>query len=254
MSNTYFASDFHLGIEASKSSKERELLICNWLDEIAPLANRIYLLGDMFDFWFEYRHAVPKGFVRLLGKLGEMTDSGIQIQVFTGNHDLWMWNYFKDELGIQVHHHSIIEVINGKKFFLAHGDGLGPDDYSYKRMKKLFTHPFSKALYRFLHPDIGIPLANYFSGRSRNTQQTVKKYLGHDKEWLIQYVERKSKEIDIDYFVFGHRHLPIDYTLSNQNSRYINLGDWLVHQSYAIFDGEEMKLCFYKNDETTIYH
>jgi UDP-2,3-diacylglucosamine hydrolase len=211
-------------------------------------------MGDLFDFWFEYQYAVPKGFVRLIGTMAELSDAGVKLQVFTGNHDLWMRDYFKDEMNIDIHYSSSIQVFNDKKFFLAHGDGLGPGDYSYKRMKKVFTHPFSKFLYRWLHPDIGIPLANYFSGKSRMAQLNIKEYLGREKEWLIQYAEKKSQEVDADYFIFGHRHIPIDYTLKNNRSRYINLGDWLYHQSYAVLENQNLELKFYQNEKGLVFH
>lgn len=253
MKKIYFASDFHLGVDARLSSLDREKLICQWLDEISVDASQIWLMGDLFDFWFEYRQAVPKGFLRLISRLVNIKEKGIDIQIFTGNHDLWMNDYFTKELGIPVHHDRVQIEILGKKFFLAHGDGLGPADTGYKRMKKVFTHPVSKFLYRWLHPDLGIPLANFFSGRSRNAQLMLKEFLGQDKEWLIQYVEKKSQIEEVDYFIFGHRHLPIDYRLKNGKSRYINLGDWLIHQSYAEFNGHELKLCFYHNDKGKVY-
>lgn len=254
MRKVYFASDFHLGIDAKLDSKNREKQICSWLHSIGTEATDILLMGDLFDFWFEYQYAVPKGFVRLIGTMAELSDAGVKLQVFTGNHDLWMRDYFKDEMNIDIHYSSSIQVFNDKKFFLAHGDGLGPGDYSYKRMKKVFTHPFSKFLYRWLHPDIGIPLANYFSGKSRMAQLNIKEYLGREKEWLIQYAEKKSQEVDADYFIFGHRHIPIDYILKNNRSRYINLGDWLYHQSYAVLENQNLELKFYQNEKGLVFH
>ncbi len=253
MSRIYFASDFHLGVDAKLSSIEREKLICQWLDEVSIDASQIWIVGDLFDFWFEYNRAVPKGFLKLFSKLIILKEKGIDIQIFTGNHDLWMHDYFTKELGIPVHKDRIQVELIGKKFFIAHGDGLGPGDTGYKIMKKIFTNAFSKFLYRWLHPDLGIPLANFFSGKSRNSQVMLKEYLGSEREWLCQYVERKSETNDFDYYIFGHRHLPIDYELKNQKSRYINLGDWLIHQSYAVYDGIELKVCFYKNENGKIY-
>lgn len=253
MSRIYFASDFHLGVDAKLSSIEREKLICQWLDEISVDASQIWLMGDLFDFWFEYKNAVPKGYLKLFSRLVLLKEKGIDIQIFTGNHDLWMKDYFTKELEIPVHQDRIQIELLGKKFFLAHGDGLGPEDTGYKIMKKIFTNSISKLLYRWVHPDLGIPLANFFSRRSRNSQVMLKEYLGSEKEWLCQYVERKSENLDIDFYIFGHRHLPINYTLKNQKSRYINLGDWLIHQSYVVFDGNELKLCFFKNENGKIY-
>lgn len=254
MGKTFFASDFHLGIDVRTTSREREKLLVRWLEEVAPQAGRLFLLGDLFDFWFEYKHAVPRGFTRLLGAIGRCSDAGIRIDVFTGNHDLWMRDYLSSELGVTVHREPLQTVIGESRFLIGHGDGLGPGDEGYKLMKKVFVHPLSRFIYRWLHPDIGIPLAQYFSTASRNSQALLKDYLGHDKEWLISYAEEMSKKSEYDFYVFGHRHLPIDYTLRNGRSRYINLGDWIYHQSYAEFDGKEMKLLFYQNDEGRIYH
>lgn len=253
MGKIYFASDLHLGVNAFKSSHERELIFCQWLEEISEDADRIFLLGDLFDFWFEYGSAVPKGFTRTLGALAKCSDSGIKIDLFTGNHDLWMKDYLVNEIGIKLHYNPIQTEMMGRSFFIGHGDGLGPGDHGYKIMKKIFVHPVSKFLYRWLHPDIGIPLASYFSSVSRKSQLMVKDYLGHDKEWLISFVEEVSATRYFDYFIFGHRHLPIDYKLKNNSSRYINTGDWLVHQSYAEFDGQQLNLRFYKNENGKIY-
>lgn len=244
MKKTYFASDFHLGLPNQEQSLIREKKIVAWLDSIKDSAEQIYLLGDLFDFWFEYKHAVPKGYVRLLGKLAELKDSGIPIHVFTGNHDLWMFGYFENELGIPVYKDSVITKIHGRKFYIAHGDGLGPGDKGYKRLKKVFTNRICQRLFALLHPSIGIRLANYFSKKSRY-ENDIPKFLGEDNEWLVQYAKRKLETEHYDYFVFGHRHIPIEIKLKDECT-YFNLGDWITHFSYAEFDGEHMKLKYYK--------
>ena len=209
-------------------------------------AAAIYLLGDLFDFWFEYKTVVPKGFVRVLGKLAELSDAGIPITFFVGNHDLWMRDYFQKELGIVVHHQPVELNVNQKKLFIGHGDGLGPGDRGYKWMKKVFNHPLSKWLFRWLHPDWGVRLGQYLSQKNKliSGEEDVK-FLGEDKEWLVAYSQKKLKEEHFDYFVFGHRHLPLEIEL-NQNSKYINLGDWITHNTYAVFDGTTMNLKTWK--------
>lgn len=242
----YFASDFHLGIPNQAKSLERERLICRWLDEIKQDAEHIFLLGDLFDAWLEYKNVVPKGYVRFLGKLAELRDSGIMIEAFTGNHDLWMHGYFESELNIKVHHNEIRRTIQGKEFLLAHGDGLGPGDTGYKILKSILRNPFCQWLYRRVHPDTGIGLASYLSRRGPKHEVHLEdEFKGPDKEYLVQYCQQMLSTEHIDYFIFGHRHLALEYPLSEQ-SLYVNLGDWIRYNSYAVFDGHDLKLAFYK--------
>ncbi len=252
LSKIYFASDFHLGAPGLLSSREREKTIVRWLDQISGDASQLYLVGDVFDFWFDYKKVVPRGYTRLLGKLAELRDKGIEIIFFTGNHDLWMKDYFSVELDIPILHEPITQTLGGKLFYIGHGDGLGPGDHGYKRLKKLFRNPLAQFAFRWIHPDIGIGLADFFSKKSRQAQAPVQQFLGTDREWLISFVEKEYTQTPADYFIFGHRHLPIDYTLSNGRSRYVNLGDWLSFQSYAEFDGIELKLKFYEKDDVAI--
>lgn len=241
----YFASDQHFGAPTVELSKIRERKFVNWLDSIKKDADILFLLGDLFDFWFEYKRAVPKGFVRVLGKLAEMRDLGIEIHFFVGNHDLWMDDYFEKELNIPVYHKPKEFSFGNKLFLIGHGDGLGPGDKGYKRMKKVFTNSFSKWLYRWLHPDIGIRLAHYLSVKNKliSGEEDVV-YLGENKEWLVQYCKKKLMEKHYDFFVFGHRHLPLEIKIS-ENSRYINTGDWISHFSYAVFDNQQLVLKSY---------
>jgi UDP-2,3-diacylglucosamine hydrolase len=242
----YFASDNHLGLPNEQESRYREKHFVGWLEKVRKDAAAIYLLGDLFDFWFEYKTVVPKGFIRVLGKLAELSDAGIPITFFVGNHDLWMRDYFQKELGIVVHHQPVELNVNQKKLFIGHGDGLGPGDRGYKWMKKVFNHPLSKWLFRWLHPDWGVRLGQYLSQKNKliSGEEDVK-FLGEDKEWLVAYSQKKLKEEHFDYFVFGHRHLPLEIEL-NQNSKYINLGDWITHNTYAVFDGTTMNLKTWK--------
>jgi len=238
----YFSSDNHLGAPTQKESLPREKKFVAWLDEIKDDAAAIFLLGDLFDFWFEYKKVVPKGFTRTLGKLAEISDSGIPIYYFVGNHDLWMNGYFEDELNIPVFHKPQEFFFNQTSFFIGHGDGLGPGDKGYKRMKKVFTNSFSKWMFRWLHPDLGVRLAQYMSVKNKLISgDEDEKFLGEDKEWLIQYCKRKLQENHRDYFVFGHRHLPLEIDLE-PNSKYINLGDWISYYTYGVFDGKKMEL------------
>ncbi len=253
MKNIYFASDFHLGTDGRHDSRTRERLIVRWLDHIAPKAEALYLLGDVFDYWFEYGEVVPKGFVRLLGRLAQLSDEGLPIYFFTGNHDMWMFRYFEEELGIPTYRQPLIRELGGKRFFLGHGDGLGPGDRGYKLIKRIFANPTCQWLFARIHPNTGLRLMRFFSGSSRNAQPTMTGFLGPEREWLIQYCQRKLQQVHIDYFVFGHRHLPIDYLLANGHSRYINLGDWLYHYSYAVFDGQDMAIRFWRQDEGRVY-
>lgn len=238
----YFISDFHLGAPDMQQSRFREDKIVSFLHSIEGDVDSLFILGDIFDFWFEYKKVVPKGFTRLLGKLAALTDKGIPIHVFTGNHDLWMRGYFEEELGVKVYHQPAIFTWNEKTFFIGHGDGLGPGDFGYKRLKKIFRNPVCQWLFGQLHPDWGISLANYFSKTSREaTGSSDQHFLGADKEWLIQYCYRKLSEQRIDFFLFGHRHFPIDFALT-ETSRYINTGDWIRNFSYAAYDGETLRL------------
>lgn len=248
----YFLSDFHLGAPNHEASLEREKIIVQFLDEIKDQAAEIFLVGDMFDFWYEYRKVVPKGYVRLLGKLAELTDRGIPMHFFVGNHDMWMKDYFQKELGIPVYYHPKEFERNGKKFLVGHGDGLGPGDHGYKRLKKIFRNPACKWLFGILPPMAGMGLANYLSRRSRRmTGSTEETFLGEEKEWLIIYCKEVLKKEQFEFFVFGHRHLPIDFRLDN-GSRYINLGDWIRYYTYAEFDGEHIVLKSYKGQEHKI--
>jgi UDP-2,3-diacylglucosamine hydrolase len=231
----YFASDQHLGAPTPEASLPREKKFVSWLDTVKEDAEAIFLLGDLFDFWFEYKTVVPKGFVRVLGKLAEIRDSGIPIYFFVGNHDLWMRDYFDKELNIPVYHQPQEFEINGKLFLIGHGDGLGPGDKGYKRMKKVFTFPLFQWMFRWLHPDWGVKLGQYLSVKNKLISgDEDAQFLGNDNEWLVQYCHRKLTQKHYDFFIFGHRHLPLDISL-NEKSKYINLGDWIKYYTYGEF-------------------
>jgi UDP-2,3-diacylglucosamine hydrolase len=232
-------SDCHFGIPDYHSSLAREKKFVAWLDMIKADAAEIYILGDLFDFWFEYKTVIPKGYTRLLGKLAELTDNGIKIHLFTGNHDMWMFRYFEQELGIDISRKPVVKEINGLKILIGHGDGLGPGDYGYKMIKKIFASKTCQWLYARLHPNFAMGLGLFFSRRSRLARGDIDRiYKGDNGERLIVYAKEMLKKEHFDLFVFGHRHLPIDLKLG-ENSRYINIGDWLQHFSYALLDGKE---------------
>ena len=238
----YFTSDQHFGAPTPELSFPREQKFVAWLDEVKGDAEAIFLLGDLFDFWFEYKTVVPKGFIRVLGKLAEIRDSGIPIYFFVGNHDLWMADYFQKELNIPVFHDNQEFTFGDKTFLIGHGDGKGPGDLGYKRMKKIFTNPFFKWLFRWLHPDIGVRLAQYLSVKNKliSGDEDVT-FLGEDNEWLILYSKRKLENKHYNYLIFGHRHLPMKLTVG-ENAEYVNLGDWITYFTYGVFDGENLEI------------
>lgn len=238
----YFASDQHFGVPDLQQSRIREEKFIRWMDSIKKNAQVLFLMGDLFDFWHEWKFVVPKGYIRVLGKLAELKDAGIDIYFFVGNHDLWMKNYFEDELGIPVFFEKKYYEINSNQFLLAHGDGLGPGDKGYKRMKKVFTNPIAQWAFRWLHPDIAMKIANYMSQKNKMISGVEdQKFLGEDKEFLILYSKEKLKTEKIDYFVYGHRHLPMVLDLQ-KGAKYINLGDWISYFTYGVFDGEQFDL------------
>ena len=243
--SVFFASDFHLGTPTKEKSFERETLILEWLDQIRLQASHIYLVGDLFDFWHDYKHVVPKGFIRFQAKIRELVDSGIEIHFFTGNHDLWMFGYFEDELGVVLHREPIQVTHQDKKLYVGHGDGLGPGDRGYKFIKKVFTNKVCQFLFKWFHPDLGVPFATYLSQSSREAESFEElKYLGEDKEWLIIYSKEILAKEHFDYFVFGHRHVPIKLQLNN--SVYVNLGDWISNFTFGELSNGTFELKRYK--------
>lgn len=242
----YFASDFHLGVPDYASSLQREKYIVQWLDSIKGDAHSIYLLGDIFDFWFEYKYTIPKGFVRLLGKLAELRDTGIPVFLFTGNHDMWMFDYFPKELGIPVSRQPALLEVGAHKLLIGHGDGLGPGDRTYKILKKFFDSKICQWLFARIHPNLGILIANTWSRRSRITHhQRKEKFEGEEGEFLWVYCNELEKSTHHDYYIFGHRHLPLNLKVG-ENSIYINLGEWVNYKTYAEYDGMNVELKEFK--------
>jgi UDP-2,3-diacylglucosamine hydrolase len=235
----YFASDLHLGAPDYESSLQREKAFVQWLDQISADASDLYLLGDIFDMWFDYKRVVPRGYVRLLGKLAELSDAGLQIHYFIGNHDMWVFDYFEKELGAKIYREPKEIQLNGKTFLVGHGDGLGTGDASYKFIKRIFAGKFNQWLFARLHPNFGLWLAGFLSRRSRIANGDYdENFEGEDKEMLVQFCKQKLTEKHYDYFIFGHRHLKMEIELSD-NSTYINLGEWVKNRPYAVFDGAQ---------------
>lgn len=242
MGSLYFASDFHLGIPSAEESLLREKKIVKWLETIAPDAEEIFLVGDIFDFWFEYKYVVPKGYTRLLGCLSKLSDSGIKIRIFKGNHDMWMFGYFESEFGASIYGDEYIFEKNGKKFYVHHGDGLGNGDKIFKVLRKIFRSKFCQKSFAFFHPSVGLSIGNYLSSKSRLAQQKYEnENIDIQSEWLVQHCNEILKTQHFDYMIYGHRHLALDIKLG-ENSRYINLGDWFKYCSYGVFDGDNFEM------------
>ena len=240
----YFASDFHLGSPNTEESYKREKRIVNWLTEIEQDAKAIYLVGDIFDFWFEYKKVVPKGFVRLLGKLAELTDNGTHIHLFVGNHDLWTKDYLQKEVGITIHHKPKILEEQGKKIFIGHGDGLGEGDYFYKFVRKIFTSKICQWAFARLHPNLALSLAHAWSAGSRKNHDAP--FVSEEKEILFGYCKKQQEITPVDYYIFGHRHIPLKLKVDD-SATYINLGDWLTFNTYAVLEKGILQLEKYNN-------
>lgn len=236
-----FCSDFHFGIPDEKESIERERRVCAWLDANKESTSHIFFLGDIFDTWMEYKRVIPRGNIRFLGKLAELSDLGIKMFFYPGNHDLWVSDFFPKELGIELIHNPVNLAINDKIVHIAHGDGVGPGDRKYKIMKAVLRNPICRFLYRQLHPDLGIRIASYFSRLGPKHKYEQIQFLGENKEFQILYAKELLSKYHIDYFVFGHRHIP-NYIPLNENSTYINLGDWLIYNTYARFHENKLTL------------
>jgi len=240
-SRIFFASDFHLGLDTGSDPLVREKKVVSWLKSIAPCTREIYLVGDIFDFWWEYRHVVPKGFTRFLGTISDLTDSGIPIHFFTGNHDMWVGDYLSRECGMTIHKEPLTVNFDGKIFHIAHGEGLGSDHTGYKILLRIFRNKPLRILYSSLHPAIGMRIRHKWSLTSRLGTGISKEFLGEGKEDLLKYANSFKGDKRPDFFIFGHRHLSMTLKLEN-NSEVILLGDWINESSYASWDGKNMVL------------
>lgn len=242
----YFVSDVHLGAPALHNNREREMLFASWLDEIKPDVEELYLMGDIFDFWYEYKKVVPRGFTRILGRIADFTDKGIPVYFFPGNHDLWVFDYLPSELGVKVYREGIVQEIKGKKFFLAHGDGLDADDKGYIRLKRIFTNKKMQWLFSRLHPNFAMFIAHKWSASSRISKMGLDEKVDVKNDGMYKFAQNFLTRESVNYFIFGHRHAMVDEKM-NENSRYILLGDWIKNFSYGVFDGETFELKKYKD-------
>ncbi|EFB31764.1 MULTISPECIES: UDP-2,3-diacylglucosamine diphosphatase [Prevotellaceae] len=250
--NVYFLSDAHLGSLAIPHGRTQERRLVRFLDSIKEKASAVYLLGDMFDFWNEYRYVVPKGYSRFLGKLSELTDNGVEVHFFAGNHDLWTYGYLEEECGVIVHKAPVTTEIYGKVFFLAHGDGLGDPDNKFKILRKLFHNRTCQRLLNFVHPRWGMALGLNWAKHSRLKRADGKEvpFMGEDKEFLVRFArDYKRSHPNIDYFLFGHRHIELDLPI-DKSTRMLILGDWIWQFTYAVFDGEHLFLGEYVEGES----
>lgn len=248
----YFISDLHLGMFPQERSLQREKLVVQWLDEVAKEATELWLLGDIFDYWFEYSKVVPKGFTRFLGKLASLSDQGVQIHLITGNHDIWAFNYLSEEIGIQIHRKALLKSWNNHTFLLGHGDGLHRGDFSYNMLQKLFKSRLIQWVYARFHPNGSTTFAHWWSRKSRLKHGAKEEFLGVDKEHQIQFARKEiEKHPEIEFFIFGHRHIPFDIEIA-ENSRVVCLGDWIGNFTYGQFDGEEFQLKKYLEDQGSI--
>lgn len=254
MKNIYFLSDAHLGSRALRHTRQQERRLVRFLDDIKEKAEAVYLLGDMFDFWFEYRMVVPRGFTRFLGKLSELTDSGVEVHYFAGNHDLWTWDYLVEECGVILHREPMTLSLADKTFYIGHGDGLGDPDPSFRFIRSIFHSPLCQWLFRWLHPDLGMRFGLNWAKHSRlaHGEGGDPPYLGEDKEHLVLYAKDYLRSHpDVNYFLFGHRHIELDLMLSDQ-CRMVILGDWISQYTYAVFDGEHLYMENYVEGETKV--
>lgn len=235
----YFLSDAHLGTPDHQSSLQREKKLVAFLDEIKNSASDLFLMGDLFDFWFEYKKVVPRGFSRILGKLAELSDQGIRLHYFTGNHDIWMFDYLTEETGMTIYRHPTALTLKGRHFFLAHGDGFDENDHTFRFLKWIFTNRFLQWAFARLHPNFAFRIADGWSRRSRmiHGEQAFRS----EEEPLVKYSRKYLEGQGYDFLIFGHRHCPVDYPL-NEHTRLVVLGDWINHFSYAVFDGESLQL------------
>lgn len=248
----YFASDFHLGLDMPfQTSAEREILIVAWMTSIQEDCEALYLLGDIFDYWFEYASYIPE-YPLFFKKIKDFKDKGISVYFFTGNHDVWMYSYFQKEFDIPVYSEALAITLKGKKFFLAHGDGLGPGDHMYKLIKPIMRNRIAQKLYSLIPSKFGLAIMKYFSQKGRKHYRPVP-YRNKQSERLIHFCEDKLTHEYFDYFLMGHRHIPIKFGLANNKSTYYNLGEWIVFRSYAKYNGSTVEILFYKNPDQKIF-
>lgn len=241
----YFVSDVHLGAPALNNNRERERLFADWLDDIKDDVSELFLMGDIFDFWHEYKKVAPRGFTRIIGRIGDLTDSGVNVHFFTGNHDLWVYDYLPEEAGVILHRNPVVKEIFGKNFFLAHGDGLDEADVGYRRLKRIFTNKTMQWLFARLHPNAALSLGHGWSKKSRLAKMGTDENFKANEDGMYKFAEKYLEKESIDYFIFGHRHELAKESI-NGNTTFVLLGDWINKFSYGVFDGENFEIKRYK--------
>ena len=245
MGRVYFISDLHLGATYYPDPRKWEDRVVRFLDSIAGDAEELYMLGDILDYWYEYRNVVPRGFVRFFGALARLADSGVGIHWFIGNHDIWLFDYLKNEIGLEVVDGHVVREIKGKRFFLTHGDGVGKLKPAFRFLRGMFRNRLCQKLYAAIHPRWTIAFAHKWSDSSRGySPENIARYKGAENEPLVIFSKEYLRAVDpdIDYFVYGHRHILLDMPLGKSGCRVIVLGDWIHHYSYGVFDGETFEL------------
>lgn len=239
----YFISDAHLGSRMLSDPRAHERKLVAWLDRVKEDARAVYMVGDMFDFWFEYRTVVPKGFVRFLGKVAELADMGIEMHFFTGNHDLWTFGYLEQEVGVQVHRRAERVQLGDKCALIAHGDGLSSDDHAFKLLRSIFHSRTCQRLFRLVPPQIGQNFGYAWAKKNREKLRPEDtEYKGEAAEPLVLYAKRYlATHPDVDMVIFGHRHIQLDLQLHG-GKRVVVLGDFISLFTYGVFDGENFWL------------
>ncbi len=253
MKPIYFIADAHLGSWAVSHHRTQERRLVRFLDDIKNKAGAVYMLGDMFDFWYEWRRVVPRGFTRFLGKISELTDLGVEVHYFIGNHDIWAFDYLNRECGVVLHREPLTTELYGKEFFIAHGDGMGDPKKSFHIIRSIFHNKTCQWMFsRLLHPNVAMRFGLTWARHSRLKREEGEEppYMGEDKEYLVLFTkEYKKTHPNIDFFIYGHRHIELDLVLS-RDTRMLVLGDWITQFTYARWDGEHLTLANYLEGES----
>jgi len=241
-----FLSDIHLGMYPYEKSRQREKKVVQFLEEKAPETSAFVFLGDVFDFWYEYKKVAPRGFVRFLGTLARLADSGIDIYFFVGNHDVWLFDYLPKEIGLKLFRDPAMRCqIGSKKFVIGHGD-FGDEDPGYKFLRYFFHNKILQWAFSRIHPNLAFSLGHAWSKRSRLAKGISVDFLGEEKEFQFRFAKKVLEKEAVDYFIFGHRHLALDHALT-ADSHVVILGEWIESMTYAEFDGNTLVLKSYKS-------
>ena len=252
----YFISDAHLGCRAIEHQRTQQRRLTRFLDQIKDKAEAVYMLGDMFDFWFEYRQVVPRGFTRFLGKVSELTDSGVEVHWFVGKHDMWMTDYLECECGVTIHREPCLVEIYGKEFYLSHGHhvDIAPGDWRTRLMFRMFESTFVRRMATLIHPDLFVDFGLNWArhSRMRHMAQGEEPYKGEHDERMVTFAKQYlATHPSVNYFLFGHRHIELDLMLTHE-CRLLILGEWYSHFTYVSFDGSTLVMNDYIEGETVV--